>query len=138
LGWTAAGGGLSIEALCLFGILFLWQFPHFLAIAWLYREQYAKAGLVMLPTRRQGVTGLLATGYAAALVPVSLLPARYGLAGDGFFLTALLLGAGYCLCAMRFMRSESVETARGLLWSSLLYLPLLLFALTWDHFRLLQ
>lgn len=138
LGWTAAGGGLNIEAFCLFAILFLWQFPHFLAIAWIYREQYSKADLHMLPSRRQGVTGFLATGYALTLIPVSLLPARYGLAGDAFFLTALILGLGYCLCAVRFMRSETSQTARGLLWSSLLYLPLLLFALTWDHFRLLQ
>jgi protoheme IX farnesyltransferase len=138
LGWTAAGGGLTLEAFGLFAILFLWQFPHFLAIAWIYREQYAKADLHMLPSLRQGVTGFLATGYALALIPVSLLPARYGLAGDAFFLTALVLGLGYCLCAVRFMRSETVQTARGLLWSSLLYLPLLLFALTWDHFRLLQ
>lgn len=138
LGWTAAGGKLNIEAYCLFGILFLWQFPHFLAIAWLYREQYGKAGLHMLPSQRPGVTGFLATGYAVALLPVSLLPARYGLAGDAFFLTALILGLGYLLCAVRFMRRESVQTARGLLWSSLLYLPLVLFALTWDHFRLLQ
>ncbi len=138
LGWTAAGGELGLEAFSLFGILFLWQFPHFLAIGWLYREQYQKADLKMLPTRRQGVTGVLATGYAVALLPVSLLPARYGLAGDAFFLTAFILGLGYCLCAMRFMRSETIQTARGLLWSSLLYLPLLLFALTWDHFRLLQ
>jgi heme o synthase len=138
LGWTAAGGSLNIETFCLFAILFLWQFPHFLAIAWIYREQYLKADLHMLPSRRQGVTGFLATGYALTLIPVSLLPARYGIAGDAYFLTALILGLGYCLCAVRFMGSESLQTARGLLWSSLLYLPLLLFALTWDHFRLLQ
>lgn len=138
LGWTAAGGELNLGALSLFGILFLWQFPHFLAIAWLYREQYAKANLKMLPSRRGGVTGFLATGYALALLPVSLLPSRFGLAGDAFFLTALVLGLGYLLCAARFMRRESERTARGLLWSSLMYLPLLLFALTWDHFRLLQ
>jgi protoheme IX farnesyltransferase len=138
LGWTAAGGELNAGAFSLFGILFLWQFPHFLAIAWLYRDQYAKAGLKMLPSRRLGVTGFSATGYALALLPISLLPRRYGLAGDAYFLTALILGLGYCLCAVRFMRKESEQTARGLLLSSLLYLPLLLFALTWDHFRLLQ
>ena len=138
LGWTAAGGELNAGALSLFGILFLWQFPHFLAIAWLYREQYGKAGLKMLPSSRPGVTGRLATGYALALLPVSLLPSRFDLAGDAFFLTALVLGLGYVLCAVRFMRQETQSTARGLLWSSLLYLPLLLLALTWDHFRLLQ
>ncbi len=138
LGWTGAGGELGGGAFSLFAIMFLWQFPHFLAIAWLYREQYGNAGLKMLPSRRPGVTGWLATGYALALVPVSLFPSQFGLAGDAFFLTALVLGAGYLLCSVRFMRRETQSTARGLLWSSLLYLPLLLLALTWDHFRLLQ
>lgn len=138
LGWTAAGGELNAGALSLFGILFLWQFPHFLAIAWLYREQYAKAQLKMLPSARWRVTGLLATGYALALLPISLLPSRSGLAGNAYFLTALVLSSGYLLCAVSFMRQESQRTARRLLYSSLLYLPVLLFALTWDHFRLLQ
>lgn len=138
LGWTAAGGALNMEALSLFGILFLWQFPHFLAIGWLYREQYGRAGLKMLPFARSQVTGFLAVGYALALLPVSLLPSLCGLAGNTYFLAALILGIGYLLCAVRFMREECPRTARGLLWSSLLYLPILLFALTWDHFRLLQ
>ena len=92
----------------------------------------------MLPTSRWGMTGFLATAYAVVLLPVSLLPSRNGLAGNAYFLTALILGLGYLLCAVRFMRDESNRTARGLLWSSLMYLPLLLFALTWDHFQLLQ
>lgn len=138
LGWTAAGGPLNTEALSLFGILFLWQFPHFLAIGWLYREQYDRAGLKMLPFARWKVTGFLAVGYALALLPVSLIPSQCGLAGKTYFLTALVLGVGYLLCAVRFMVQETPRTARGLLWSSLLYLPVLLFALTWDHFRLLQ
>ena len=138
LGWTAAGGEWGAGALCLFGILYLWQFPHFLAIAWLYREEYAKAGLKMLPSARPGVTGFLAAGYALALLPISLLPSRSGLAGEAYFLAALILGVGYLFCAASFMRQESQKTARRLLWSSLVYLPVLLFVLTWDHFRLLQ
>ncbi len=138
LGWTAAGGELNIQAMSLFGILLLWQFPHFLAIGWIYREQYETAGLKMVPSQRFGVTGSLAVAYAVALLPVSLLPSQHGLAGNAYFFTALILGLGYILCAMRFMREESRRTARGLLLSSLIYLPLLLFALTWDHFRLLQ
>ncbi|MCA9071862.1 MAG: heme o synthase, partial [Planctomycetaceae bacterium] len=137
LGWTAAGGALNTEVLSLFGILFLWQFPHFLAIGWLYREQYHRAGLKMLPFEHWNVTGFLAVGYALVLLPVSLLPSLCGLAGDTYFLTAVILGLGYLLCAVRFMQWECSRTARGLLWSSLLYLPVLLFALTWDHFRLL-
>lgn len=144
LGWTAAGGTLDSGAFALFAILFLWQFPHFLAIAWLYREQYARAGLRMLPAARpaRSVTGFMAVAYAAALLPASLLPSRLAtadsLAGDGYTLAAIVLGLGYLACALRFMLSESPRTARGLLWSSLVYLPVLLLALTWNHFSLLQ
>ena len=140
LGWTAASGRIDSGALVLFAIMFLWQFPHFLAIGWLYREQYAAAGLRMLPAIRPsvGVTGLLSVGYALALVPVSLLPSRFELAGHGYSAAAIVLGAGYVLCAARFFVNETPRTARGLLWSSLVYLPLLLAALVWDHFRLLQ
>ncbi len=138
LGWTAAGGGFSLDALAIFGILFLWQFPHLFAIAWLYRQQYADAGLHMLPGRfpRRGLTGLLAVANAAVLLPVSLLPLQTGMAGIGYAAAAVILGAGYGLCACLFLYDESVRTARRLLWSSLLYLPILLAVLTLDHLRL--
>lgn len=138
LGWTAAGGGFSTDAVALFGILFLWQFPHLFAIAWLYRQQYADAGLHMLPGRfpRRRLTGLLSLGHAAALLPISLLPWQTGLAGVGYAAAAVILAAGYGLCAWLFFWDESVRTARRLLWSSLLYLPLLLAVLTFDHLRL--
>lgn len=138
LGWTAAGGGLTVDAVALFGILFLWQFPHLLAIAWLYRQQYADAGLHMLPGQfpRRGVTGLLSIAGAAVLLPVSLLPWWTGTAGLGYATAALILGGGYGLCACLFYRDESARTARRLLWSSLLYLPVLLALLTLDHLRL--
>ena len=138
LGWTAAGGGLTAGAVALFVIMFLWQFPHLLAIAWLYRQQYADAGLHMLPGRfpRKRLTGLLATGYAAVLLPVSLLPYYVGIAGIGYAAAAVVLAAGYGLCSVLFFWDESVRTARRLLWSSLLYLPLLLAVLTVDHLRL--
>jgi protoheme IX farnesyltransferase len=139
LGWTAAAGRLDFGACVFFGILYLWQFPHFLAIGWLYREQYTEAGLKMLPASRpRHVIGFLSVGYALALLPVSLLPSRVELAGGGYFVAALVLGVGYLACAVRFAVDECPQTARGLLWSSLVYLPLLLLALTWDHFRLLQ
>lgn len=142
LGWTAADGGLVTGAWLLFAILFLWQFPHFLAIAWLYREEYVRAGLRMVPPGRTGpsTAGWLAALYALALLPISLLPAQTGsaLAGDGYFLTALVLGLGYLACAVRFLLSQSRQTARSLLWSSLIYLPLLLLSLTWDHLQLLS
>lgn len=140
LGWTAAGQPLDLTAFALFAVLFLWQFPHFLAIAWLYREDYAAAGLRMLPGQRplSGVTGLLATGYALGLVPVSLLPAWLGLAGGGYLAAALALGACYVAAAAGFARSETRGSARRLVWVSLLYLPVLLSALAGDHLRLLQ
>ena len=140
LGWTAAGGALDMSAFTLFALLFLWQFPHFLAIAWLYREDYARAGLRMLPALRpaRGVTGLMALVYCLALVPVSLLPEQVGLAGSGYFLAALVAGCWYLAASVRFMRNECTATARGLLWASLAYLPLVLVALVADHWWLLS
>lgn len=127
-------------ALTLFGILFLWQFPHFLAIAWLYHGEYSRAGLKMLPVAasKKRVSGLMGVVYALALVPVSLLPGRIGLAGDGYTLAAVVLGAGYLLCTVWFSVDESPKTARRLIYSSLLYLPLLLLLLTWNHYQLLR
>ena len=140
LGWVAAGGELNAGAFALFATLFVWQFPHFLAIAWLYREQYSAAGLRMLPQSRPAprVTGWLCVGYALALIPVSLLLKDAALAGDWFALIAVVLGLGYVAFSVRFLQAESVKTARQLLWFSLVYLPALLLALTWDHWRLLS
>ena len=120
--------------------MFLWQFPHFLAIGWLYREQYRRARLRMLPGDGRGrpIAALLGVGYALALVPVSLLPAQHALAGDAYALAALVLGLGYVAAAVRFLARQSTETARGLLWASLVYLPVLLLMMTWDHFQLLR
>lgn len=139
LGWTAAGGSLDGMALALFGILFLWQFPHFLAIAWIYRDDYEQAGLRMLPRlQTPRVVGALAVGYALVLIPVSLLPQQLGLAGSLYFWTAALLGAAYLKASITFARDESRLTARRLLWTSLVYLPLLLAVLSLDHWRLLS
>ncbi len=140
LGWVAAGGELDAGAFALFATLFVWQFPHFLAIAWLYREQYAAAGLRMLPQTRPAprITGWLCVGYALALIPVSLLLKDAALAGDLFAMIAIVLGLGYVAFSVRFLLDESVRTARQLLWFSLVYLPALLLALTWDHWRLLS
>ncbi len=140
LGWSAAGGSLDAGAGALFAILFLWQFPHFLAIGWLYRSQYERAGLKMLPScwANRNLTGALAVVYALALLPVSLLPTLFDMAGSAYFAAAIVLGMGYLMCAIMFMASETRASARRLLWSSLLYLPLLLTILTWDHFQLLR
>jgi heme o synthase len=140
LGWAASGAPLDAGAFSLFAILFLWQFPHFLAIAWIYRDDYAQAGLKMLPARGRTprITGLTAVGYAVTLVPFSLFPAACGLAGNVYLVTALTLSIAYCAAASWFAIEESDSAARRLLWTSLVYLPVLLATLVWDHFSLLS
>ena len=127
IGWAAGRGGLSQGAWVLFGIVFLWQLPHFLAIAWMYREDYARAGLRMLPvlepdgrsTARQAVL------YAAALLPVSMAPTLLGMTGTIYFVAAFLLSAGLLLLSIRFARDRGVPAARRLFYGSILYLPAL-------------
>ena len=135
IGWTAASGSLSLGGWSLFAIVFLWQIPHFMAIAWLYRDDYARAGFPMLPVvepdgRR---TGLQAVFYAAALVPVSVAPTIVGLTGAAYFWTALVLGVGFVWMAARFALSRTDATARLLFYSSITYLPLIWTAMLMDH-----
>jgi protoheme IX farnesyltransferase len=134
MGWTAGGGRLGVEAATLFLIVYLWQFPHFMAIAWIYREQYARAGLRMMtvvdPTgMRAGRQAVIA---ALALVPVSLLPAVLGFAGSAYFAWALLLGLGQTACAIAFWCRLDESGARLLLRTSLVYLPAVLLFLLLD------
>ncbi|MGZ3336236.1 MAG: heme o synthase [Isosphaeraceae bacterium] len=131
IGWAAATETLGIEAFSLFLIVFLWQFPHFLAIAWIYREDYARGGLKMLPgADPQGaLTGRQATIYALALIPAGLLPATIGLAGPVYFVGALVLGLLYLVAAIQFWTGVSESTARRLLRMSFFYLPLVLLLL---------
>lgn len=140
LGWAAAGRDLDAGAASLFAILFLWQFPHFLAIAWIYQHDYADAGLKMLPTGRQAdrIIGLSAVAYALCLLVVSLVPTTVGLAGPSYGCCAVVLTALYVASAVGFAWHPARSTARGLLAVSLLVLPLLLLILTWDHWRGLQ
>jgi heme o synthase len=140
LGWTASGRGLDAGAFGLFAILFLWQFPHFLAIAWMYRGEYARAGLKMLPggcDQADGSpntpAGMLAVVYALLLVPVSLQPVLVGLAGWVYLVTALGLGLWYVRSAMIFQSNPTRATARGVLLTSVMYLPVLLGVLVADH-----
>ena len=132
MGWTAVGGQLNLSAATLFLIVFLWQFPHFMAIAWIYRRQYAAAGLKMLPV--VDPSGLRVGGQAViaalALVPVSLLPAMISFAGPMYFVWALVLSVGQLLCAFAFLLRMNEHTARILLRASLVYLPSLLLWLT--------
>lgn len=127
MGWTAARGEIDIAAWVLFAILFLWQFPHFLAIAWMYREDYGRAGIRMLPVVEPDgrVTGQQIIAYAFMLVPVSLLPAILGISGKLYFVAALLLGLLFLASSIRAALSKSNQHARQLLLASVLYLPLL-------------
>jgi protoheme IX farnesyltransferase len=137
IGWTASAGRLGEGAWVLFAILYLWQIPHFLAIAWLHRDDYRRAGLVMLP----GVDGdgrvaaAQATLYAAGLTIASLAATTTGLAGGTYFAGAILLGAGYTAAGAAFALERSDARARRLLHASLLYLPLLLLLLGLDRAR---
>lgn len=130
MGWAAVGRSLDLSAATLFLIVFLWQFPHFMAIAWIYRRDYAAAGLQMLPV--VDPSGLRAGGQAVlaalALLPVSLLPSMVSFAGPAYFALALLLGVGQIACAAIFLFRLSDGSARVLLRASLVYLPALL---TW-------
>ena len=127
IGWAAARDDLSQGAWVLFGIVFLWQLPHFLAIAWMYRDEYARAGFPMLPviepdgrsTARQAVV------YSAALLPLSLAPTLVGMAGTLYFAGALILTLAFLGVAARFAATRGTPDARRLFFTSILYLPLI-------------
>ena len=131
LGWTAATGHTGLGGWLLFLILWFWQMPHFLAIAWLYRDQYAAAGFRMLSTRDpEGLaTSWQSLIYAAALLAVSLLPGLFGYASPWYFFAALALGAAMLFLAGDFVRRRTAASARRLFFASIIYLPLLLGAL---------
>jgi protoheme IX farnesyltransferase len=128
MGWTAARGEISVAGWALFGILFFWQLPHFLAIAWLYREEYAGAGYVMLPVVDPDGqrTGRSAVSHTLGLLPVSLSPYLLQVSGVLYLCGALILGFGFLWCAVQFSRSLSRTHARQLFYASIIYLPLLL------------
>lgn len=134
-GWTAARGELGPGAWALFGIMFFWQLPHFLALAWLFREDYRRGGLKMLgvedPDAHQ--TRVHSVLYASALLPASLFPVAIGLSGWIYLAVALVLGVVYGVAALRFWFNADVSSARRLFRVSLLYLPILLLALTVDR-----
>jgi protoheme IX farnesyltransferase len=135
IGWAAATGATSLAGWALFAIVFLWQIPHFMAIAWMYREDYARAGFPMLPVvepdgRRAGRQAL---AYTLALVPASLTPTWTGIAGWPYLLTAAALGLGLMALAARFSSDRSDRTARMLFYGSITYLPLLWAAMILDH-----
>jgi protoheme IX farnesyltransferase len=135
IGWVAATGSLDVGAWVLFAIMFLWQVPHTLAIARLYRNDYARAGIQFLPvidldgasTNRQIIF------HTAALLAVSLLPTLLGLAGPVYFVVAFLLGIGFLLSGIRLALESTLSRARTLLFTSLIYLPMLLLVMALDR-----
>jgi protoheme IX farnesyltransferase len=131
IGWTAARNDFALPAWILFGILFFWQLPHFFAIGWMYRDDYARAGFVMLSGRdlEGGRTGRQSIFFTVLLLVVSVTPVWFGLTSLAYLPIALSLGAIFLGLAFRFQMQRSLATARQLFFGSILYLPLLLGAL---------
>ena len=127
IGWAAARGSLGVEAWVLYGIVFLWQFPHFLSIAWMYREDYARAGYQMLPPEASAGRSMAWQIVVSSLVllPMSLAPAWFGAAGTFYFWGALGLGVGFAAYGLRLAVGRSRMLARHVLLASVLYLPLI-------------
>ena len=136
IGWTAATNTLSVEGWVLFGIVFMWQMPHFLAIAWLFRDDYARAGIPLLPVIQPNgrTTGHQAVLFTAGLIPLSLLPTAVGLASAYYLFGAIALGAILIVLSLEFAFTRSVPAARRLFFGSILYLPLLWVVLLADFF----
>jgi protoheme IX farnesyltransferase len=127
IGWAAGTGTISREAWVLCGIVFLWQMPHFLAIAWLYRDDYARAGFPLLPVVEPDgrSTASQVAAYASSLVPISLMPTLMGLTEPLYFVAALVLGLGFLIVSLRFARNRTDDRARVLFLASIIYLPAL-------------
>jgi protoheme IX farnesyltransferase len=137
MGWTAATGVLSIEAIALFAILFIWQMPHFLAIAILYKNDYAAGGFKMLPNEDDehlSITSRQILIYGLTMIPVSVVPSVVGMAGAAYFTAAVLLSAAYLSFGISLSASRTRLDARKLFFASIIYLPLLLAAMMIDRF----
>lgn len=127
MGWTAAANEITLGAWALFAMQFLWQFPHFFAIAWMYRDQYKKAGILMLPVVEPSgaLTFRQIILFTIMLVPVSIAPFIFGISGTVFLVGAILLGLWFLYAGVRSALDRSNERARTLLLVSVIYLPLL-------------
>jgi protoheme IX farnesyltransferase len=134
MGWTASANEITLGAWALFAILFLWQFPHFLAIAWMYREQYAKAGILMLPVVEPAgkITAQQIVIFSILLLPVSLAPFFIGFAGLIYLIGASFLGAWFLSASIQAARAKSIEKARKLLLVSVIYIPLIFLLMVFD------
>jgi len=137
MGWTASQGELSVGGWSLFALQFFWQLPHFMAIAWLYRHEYARAGFKMLPVVDPSGerVALQTVSHTLGLLAVSLSPFVFGLAGPLYLLGALVGGTLFLACAIRFARALTRQHARWLFLASIVYLPLILGLIAWDKPR---
>lgn len=137
IGFAAASGTLNWDAWILYAILFLWQFPHFYAIAWMYRADYARAGIKMLPVVEPDgeSTAHRMLWFSLALLPISVLPKFFAMAGNYYLFGALILGAIYAYASLRSVFDCSVTRARQVLLASVLYLPFLYGLLVLDRIR---
>ena len=135
MGWTSSADEISLGAWVLFSILFLWQFPHFLAIASMYREQYAKAGILMLPViEKDGkLTARQIVIFTVILLPISLAPYFIGIAGLIYLIGAILLGIWFLWASVVAARAKSIEKSRKLLMVSVIYLPILFILMVLNH-----
>ena len=135
MGYTAAANEITLGAWVLFALLFLWQFPHFLAIAWMYKEQYAKAGILMLPViEPEGkITARQIVVFTVILLPVSLAPYFLGFAGLIYLVGASLLGLWFLAASIKTARAKTVEQSKKLLLVSVLYLPLIFALMVFNH-----
>jgi len=135
IGWSAAHGSVTLEAWVLFAIVFFWQMPHVLAVSWVYRDDYERGGIRVLPVEDPGgrSTAFQIVNYSAALVPVSLLPTIVGLAGRVYFAGAVVLGVGLLMLAIRFAQDRTIARAKQLFLASLIYLPVLWILMLANH-----
>ena len=134
-GWTAATGSLGLGGWILFGVLFVWQMPHFLALAWMYRKDYARAEFAMLPVLEPdgGSTVRQTFGFTLALVAISVLPFVIGLSGLFYLVGVLILGLGFIKSAYMFYRLRTNQTARRVLLASVVYIPLFVACIVLDQ-----
>ena len=134
LGWTAATGSIGWGGIALFALLFFWQMPHFLALAWMYRNDYERAGFRMLPSidPHGNATSRQILLYSAGLLPLSIIPTLVNLSGSFYLVGAMILGLIFVFLGFRFMKERTNRTARAVFHFSLLYLPLLLLLMVFD------
>ena len=135
MGWAASSGGLEAGAWVLFGLLFLWQIPHFLAIAWMYRDDYEKGGLPVLPVldRRGSLTAVCMVVFTLGTLAVSLIPALLDIATGGYLIAAGALGLAFLSPSLLFAGRRTSRSARRVLLASVVYLPAILTLMVWSY-----